>query len=79
LARAFTDVRRHRVDLARACSAEEQALHSMPDASPTKSHLAHTTWLLETVILARHGRGDRLFDSGFPYLFISYYEALGPR
>lgn len=79
LARGFTDVRRYSVELAKPLSAEDQALQSMPDASPTKWHLAHTTWFFETVILARHARGYKLFDSRYPYLFNSYYEALGPR
>ena len=50
----------------------------MPDASPVKWHLAHTSWFFESVILAR--RADyRPFDPRFAYLFNSYYEALGPR
>ena len=50
----------------------------MPDASPVKWHLAHTSWFFETVILARRP-GYRPFDPRFAYLFNSYYEALGPR
>ena len=50
----------------------------MPDASPTKWHLAHTTWFFETFILS--ARPDyRVFDPAFNYLFNSYYETLGPR
>jgi ergothioneine biosynthesis protein EgtB len=51
----------------------------MADASPTKWHLAHTTWFFETVLLQPHARGYRPFDARFQYLFNSYYEALGPR
>ena len=50
----------------------------MDDASPTKWHLAHTTWFFETFILARC-EGYRAFDERFAYLFNSYYEAAGPR
>jgi ergothioneine biosynthesis protein EgtB len=50
----------------------------MPDASPVKWHLAHTSWFFETVILAKRS-GYRPFDPRFAYLFNSYYEALGPR
>ena len=50
----------------------------MPDASPVKWHLAHTSWFFETVILAQRP-GYRPFDPRFAYLFNSYYEALGPR
>ena len=50
----------------------------MPDASPVKWHLAHTTWFFETVILSQMA-GYKPFDPRFAYLFNSYYEALGPR
>ena len=50
----------------------------MPDASPVKWHLGHTTWFFETVILSRVP-GYTPFDRRFAYLFNSYYEALGPR
>ena len=50
----------------------------MADASPTKWHLAHTTWFLETFILAAQP-GYRPFDARFGYLFNSYYETVGAR
>src|SRR6202023_2043294 len=50
-----------------------------PDVSPTKWHLAHTTWFFETFILTRFCPGYRVFDPAFAYLFNSYYEAAGPR
>ena len=51
----------------------------MPDASPVKWHLAHTTWFFETLVLGPHAAGYRAFDQRFGFLFNSYYEALGPR
>ncbi len=49
-------------------------MQSMPDASPTKWHLAHTSWFFETFVL----EGAPL-EPAFDYLFNSYYEAVGPR
>ncbi|MFA7603525.1 MAG: ergothioneine biosynthesis protein EgtB [Novosphingobium sp.] len=57
----------------------DATLQSMPDASPAKWHLAHTTWFFETFLLRDHLPGYRLFDARWPYLFNSYYEAEGPR
>jgi ergothioneine biosynthesis protein EgtB len=75
----YAAVRRHSEALAAPLSAEDQNIQSMPDASPTKWHLAHTTWFFETVLLAKFDPGYRPFDPGFSYLFNSYYEGLGPR
>jgi ergothioneine biosynthesis protein EgtB len=52
-------------------------LQSMPEASPTKWHLAHTTWFFETFILLPHSPGYRSFDPRYQYLFNSYYKQLG--
>ncbi len=54
-------------------------MQSMPDTSPTKWHLAHTSWFFENVVLLPHLPGYQVFDEAFAYLFNSYYEALGPR
>lgn len=65
--------------LAEPLSAEDQCLQGMPDASPTKWHLAHTTWFFETVVLTALVPGYRAADPRFAYLFNSYYDSLGPR
>jgi ergothioneine biosynthesis protein EgtB len=75
----FAAVRAHTRALAAPLSAEDQCVQSMPDASPVKWHLAHTTWFFETLVLAVHAPGYRLFDERYPPLFNSYYEALGAR
>ncbi len=75
----FADVRCESESLTANLTAEDQSIQSMPDVSPTKWHLAHTTWFFETFILTRFCPGYRVFDPAFAYLFNSYYEAAGPR
>jgi ergothioneine biosynthesis protein EgtB len=75
----FANVRGDSEALAVNLTPEDQAIQSMPDASPTKWHLAHTTWFFETFILTRLDPDYRVFDPAFAYLFNSYYEAVGPR
>ncbi|HUO90365.1 MAG TPA: ergothioneine biosynthesis protein EgtB [Rhizomicrobium sp.] len=75
----YASVRRYTEALAAPLSSEDQNLQSMPDASPTKWHLAHTTWFFETVVLARFVASYVPFDRAYAYLFNSYYEGLGPR
>lgn len=79
LQRAYDEVRRYSLALAEPLSAEDQGVQSMPDASPTKWHLAHTSWFFETVVLKPHASAYRPFNERYAYLFNSYYEALGPR
>ena len=75
----FLAVRGQTEQLAAPLSPEDQTVQSMPDASPTKWHLAHTTWFFETFVLRPHAPGYRVFDPAYEYLFNSYYEAVGPR
>lgn len=63
--------------LAAPLSPEDQGLQSMPSASPTKWHRAHTTWFFETFVLAPAGISP--FRAEYAFLFNSYYEAVGPR
>ncbi|MGE5624663.1 MAG: ergothioneine biosynthesis protein EgtB [Bacillota bacterium] len=67
------------LELCRGLGPEDMALQSMPDASPAKWHLAHTSWFFEEFVLAPHAKGYTPFHPDFRYLFNSYYESVGPR
>ncbi|MEM7619894.1 MAG: ergothioneine biosynthesis protein EgtB [Pseudomonadota bacterium] len=67
------------VVLSTPLSDEDQMVQSMNDASPTKWHLAHTTWFFETFILSKFLENYICFDDTFGYCFNSYYDAVGPR
>ena len=79
LADRYRAVRSQSLARAAPLSAEDQQVQSMPDASPTKWHLAHVTWFFETFLLLPNLDGYQPFDPEFGYLFNSYYEAVGPR
>ena len=73
----FRAVRQRSLVLCTPLSVEDHGLQSMPDASPAKWHLAHTTWFFETFILG--ALGEPVVDERYRYLFNSYYDAIGAR
>lgn len=77
LAQAFGDIRQASLTLAAPLSPEDCQVQSMPDASPTKWHLAHITWFFETFILERFEAAFKPFDAAFRVLFNSYYQGVG--
>jgi ergothioneine biosynthesis protein EgtB len=77
--RRFLAVRRRTEELASPLSAEDCSLQSMPDASPTKWHLAHTSWFFETFLLERFSPQFEPFDPQFRVLFNSYYNGVGQK
>ncbi|MDO6746052.1 ergothioneine biosynthesis protein EgtB [Gilvimarinus sp. 1_MG-2023] len=79
IAAQFGAVRARTLALTSGLSAEDMMLQSMPDASPTKWHLAHTTWFFEEFILKPHCPNYTVFQQNFNYLFNSYYNAVGSR
>jgi ergothioneine biosynthesis protein EgtB len=79
LAERYREVRRTTEALAEPLSAEDCTVQSMPDASPVKWHLAHTSWFFETFVLEAGLAGYRPFHPQFRVLFNSYYNAVGEQ
>jgi ergothioneine biosynthesis protein EgtB len=79
LADHYRQVRAHTQALVAPLSAEDCAAQSMPEASPAKWHLAHTSWFFETFVLEPAEPGFRPFDAAFRVLFNSYYNAVGDK
>jgi len=79
LAQTYLKVREHTLALAAPLTAEDCCVQSMPDASPTKWHLGHTSWFFETFVLERWEAGFESFDASFRVLFNSYYNAVGNK
>ena len=75
----FNSVRRRSLVLIQGLSAEDAQLQSMPEASPLKWHLAHTSWFFETFVLKAFDSSYQVFDPTFEYLFNSYYDRVGRR
>lgn len=79
LARQYALVRQQTLDLCASLEPEDYVIQSMPDTSPTKWHLAHTTWFFETFLLAEGQADYQPFHPDFAYLFNSYYVQAGKR
>ncbi len=75
----FARVRAQTMALASPLSEADCQVQSMPDASPTKWHLAHVTWFFETFVLERFETGFRPFHPAFRVLFNSYYLGVGEQ
>lgn len=73
----YCDVRAATIALVAGLAPEDLVIQSMPDASPAKWHLAHTTWFFETFLLA--GAGVAPLHTVYRFLFNSYYDAVGTR
>lgn len=75
----YAQTRAWSLELIRGLSAEDCQLQSMPDASPLKWHLAHTTWFFETFILGALPESPPPLDPRYRVLFNSYYVGVGER
>jgi ergothioneine biosynthesis protein EgtB len=79
LVRRFQRVRGRTTGLVATLGAEDKLVQSMPEASPVKWHLAHTTWFLEHLVLSREAAGYTAFDDGYAYLFDDHHRLGGNR
>src|SRR5688500_18373766 len=77
LADRYAVVRRQTESLCAPLETEDYVVSSMPDVSPTKWHLAHTSWFFETFVLAEHDPSYRSLNDRYAYLFNSYYVQAG--
>ncbi|WP_262690128.1 ergothioneine biosynthesis protein EgtB [Kordiimonas aestuarii] len=73
----FSRVRAHSEALCEPLEVEDYGLQSMPDTSPAKWHLAHTTWFYEQLVLWPFAKGYKVYHPEFAAIFNSYYESLG--
>ncbi|MBL8269303.1 ergothioneine biosynthesis protein EgtB [Steroidobacter sp.] len=78
LACRYTRIREASLAICSPLEVEDYVVQSMPDASPAKWHLAHTSWFFEQFLLRPLLSGYQPFQAGFEFLFNSYYQAVGP-
>ena len=79
IAAKYPAIRQCSLALAAPLSEEDCCAQSMPDASPVKWHLAHTTWFFETFVLENYEENFRPFQAEFRVLFNSYYNGVGEK
>ena len=79
LAQRYRSVRDRSLRLCEPLAIEDYGVQPMPDASPPKWHLAHTTWFFETFLLKPYLPGYQPFNLDFEFLFNSYYNAIGKQ
>ncbi len=76
---SFIQTRNKTLDLIQGLNEEDACIQSMPEASPTKWHLAHTTWFFETFLLKKFKANYQEFNSEFSFLFNSYYNSIDAK
>ena len=79
LGEAFSNVRQQSERLCQPLSAEDMMVQSLPEASPAKWHMAHTTWFFETFLLSQYLPSFREYDANFRWLFNSYYNSISDQ
>ena len=78
LTEQYRQVRNATLALCATLSAEDYVVQSMPDASPAKWHLAHTSWFFEEFVLQQAQQPYQFLNRDYRFLFNSYYNAVGP-
>ena len=79
LAAQYAQTRLFTEELCKPLNTEDYVIQSMPDVSPAKWHLAHTSWFFETFLLRPALPDYQPFNPMYEYLFNSYYNAVGPQ
>ena len=79
LVRRYKELRRTSLRLCETMEPEDFVIQSMPDVSPTKWHLAHTSWFFEVFILMQYYKGYQTLHKLYNFLFNSYYNAVGEQ
>jgi len=79
LSQRYQQVRQFTERVCQPLETEDYVIQAMPDVSPPKWHLAHTSWFFETFILTSASSGYQSYDPSFGYLFNSYYITAGER
>lgn len=79
LSQVFAKIRARSLTLIEGLSEADLTVQSMPDCSPAKWHLAHTTWFFERMALTEVEANFKPFNDSYDYLWNSYYEAVGAR
>lgn len=74
---SYNSVRSDSIAICAPLEVEDSCIQTMPDVSPPKWHLAHTSWFFETFLLTRFARNYRVFHPAYDYLFNSYYLTHG--
>ena len=76
---AFERVRQTTQNLCQPLCTEDYVIQSMPDVSPPKWHLGHTTWFFERIILERFAENHQTYHPQYYFVFNSYYQSFGQR
>ena len=76
---SYDEIRRTTEALCQPLITEDYVIQSMPDTSPPKWHLGHTTWFFEQFLLEQFSKGYMPCHERYGYVFNSYYESFGDR